>query len=156
MNVFLVQDAVDDAQTHLQGVVELLDCAAAAPDELGAAGLEVIANQARLALDDLGRARDVLVDADADEDGLDYRFLHITPEEKQIAMHEGYKAGLEAGLEAARIEGRVEGKIASEAWDERRKRIGEALLSAGRSDEFAEAFSDKKRLNELAAELGID
>lgn len=53
MNLFEVGEQLDDARAKLDGVCELLDCAAAAHDEIGAAGLELLAKQARQAYGDL-------------------------------------------------------------------------------------------------------
>lgn len=54
--VFDVTEKLACARVSLVGVCELLDCATAAPDELGEAGLEILANQVRQAQSDVAAA----------------------------------------------------------------------------------------------------
>lgn len=51
--LFELGEQLDEAHAKLEGVCELLDCAAAAPDEIGSAGLACIAELAREAHGDL-------------------------------------------------------------------------------------------------------
>lgn len=53
MDLFGAAEQLDEARERLGGVCELLDCAAAAPDEIGAAGLAMLAERARQAYGDL-------------------------------------------------------------------------------------------------------
>lgn len=53
LKLFELGEQLDEARAKLEGVCELLDCAAAAPDEIGSAGLACIAERARDAHGDL-------------------------------------------------------------------------------------------------------
>lgn len=74
-----------------------------------------------------------------------WRQTMITLEEKR-----------ESEKKAARQLGFEEACAINDAKKERFKKVAAALVSVGRGEEFAKAFSDEKRLNELASELGID
>ena len=53
LELFELGEQLDEARAKLEGVCELLDCAAAAPDEIGSAVLACIAELAREAHGDL-------------------------------------------------------------------------------------------------------
>ncbi len=63
--VFDVTEALACARVSLVGVCELLACATAAPDELGEAGLEILANQVRQAQGDVAAAMAALEEVQA-------------------------------------------------------------------------------------------
>ncbi len=63
--VFDVTETLACARVSLAGVTELLDCATAAPDELGEAGLEILANQVRQAQSDVAAAMAALEEVQA-------------------------------------------------------------------------------------------
>lgn len=65
---FEAMEALEEAKERLSGVCELLDCAAAAHDEIAAAGLAMIAERAWQARGDLLCGIALLEEAQGEED----------------------------------------------------------------------------------------
>lgn len=66
MELFEVAEQMDEAREKLGGVCELLDCAAASPDEIGARGLAMLAERAMSAYGELSCAVAMLEAAQAE------------------------------------------------------------------------------------------
>lgn len=60
MDLFEATEQLAEAREKLGGVCELLDCAAAAPDEIGGAGLAMLAERAMEAYTGLARGIELL------------------------------------------------------------------------------------------------
>ena len=68
MELFEVAEQMDETREKLGGVCELLDCAAASPDEIGAAGLAMLAERAMSAYGELSCAVAMLEAAQAERE----------------------------------------------------------------------------------------
>ncbi len=79
--VFDVTEKLACARVSLVGVCELLGCATAAPDELGEAGLEILATQVRQAENDVAAALAALEEVQASAEA----GVPATPESRQKA-----------------------------------------------------------------------